>query len=139
MPSTVAAGPASRCARLGGACGPLGRQLGALLGLHIVPDWARPGRAVVRTGCPDAAVDDARRWNGSGARALDAPFEARRLVEAATEEATYCLSVAKLRRTPESVLTVDSAQVDQQMPGHRVATLGDAIDNVLDLQVGDLG
>ena len=48
------------------------------------------------------------------------------------------VSVAKLRRTPESVI-VDSAQVDQQMPGHRVATLGDAIDNVLDLQVGDLG
>ena len=48
------------------------------------------------------------------------------------------LSVSKLRSTPESVI-VDSAQVDQQMPGHRVATLGDAIDNVLDLQVGDLG
>ena len=48
------------------------------------------------------------------------------------------VSVAKLRRTPESVI-VNSAQVDQQMSGHRAATLRNAVDNVLDLQVGNIG
>ena len=48
------------------------------------------------------------------------------------------VSMSKLRRAPERVI-IDSTQVDQQVSGHRVTTLRDAVDDRFNLQVGDVG